>query len=370
MADNKSLFGTSYQRVTTPAEFERGMLGQAAADGIAMASMLPTDPLAASARLGVAQAPVLAEMGTSSLRKLFGLEDPRVTQAQEAQRQSNEAFVMRNKAELTRLQAALDNTTDPRVRRELASLAPLIVQGNLVGADLTTAIDNSIERYTIEPLTATELASLGRLVDEDPQLKALIEKPGIIARLFGAENPEQGREGLIREIGRLKQLYPNLSDKEVINQFLADVSSEIVIEGEGNVNELPRETVTSETVTPYRSKEEIEEAAVKEGALTKAEIKQIREDINELLDKEQYPESGQRRSKEFSRLFRLALLNRGVQVPTGVSASDLSRTKMPEDMSGYGDTQAFVTRRNVDEANRRAFLRRFAGLLSTTPQSL
>jgi len=66
MADNKSLFGSSYQRVATPAEFERGMLGQAASRGVAMANMLPTNPLAAAARLGVAQAPVLAEMGTSS----------------------------------------------------------------------------------------------------------------------------------------------------------------------------------------------------------------------------------------------------------------------------------------------------------------
>jgi len=309
MDDNKSLFGTSYQRVSTPAQLERGMLGQAAADGIAMASMLPTDPLAASARLGVAQAPVLAEMGTSSLRKLFGLEDPRVAEAQEAQRQSNRAFRAKANAELARVQAAFQNTTDPRVRRELAALLPLVRGGTLGGEELSNLLSEIPARYEIKPMTAAQRTSYDNLINEDPELMKLIEEPSFLSRVFGSEaTPETGRESLISELHLLQQQNPNIPLGQLADIFLETMGPQILqVEGVGDMGELPVEEISQ---LPEYS-EEMDKPFDVEGQASA--IKQARTKVENMLKAKKYPTDSPTTQRRYRELLRSELEKLGIE---------------------------------------------------------
>lgn len=166
--------------------------------------------------------------------------------AEEETRIATESALAGREAEAQRVTAAMENTTDPRIMKELQGLIPSVAAGLLSGSELTTAIDNSIDRYSIEPLTAAERESIGRLVDEDPELQSLMQKPGFFARLFGAEDNARGREALIREFGRIQQMNPGISDSQIIDMFLAENQSaiEMVVQGEGT--DAPTETVSGE----------------------------------------------------------------------------------------------------------------------------
>jgi len=300
MANDNSLFGTNYTRVTTPAQFERGMLGGAAERGLAMASVLPANPQAAMALLGVSQAPVLAEMGTSSVRKILGMEDPRVTQEQEAQRQSNRAFLAKANAELARVQAAFQNTADPRVRRELAALIPLVKSGQLGGEELSNLLSNIPARYEIKPMTATQRASYDNLITEDPELMKLIEEPSFLSRVFGSgATPETGREALISELHILQQQNPNIPLGQLADIFLESMGSKILqVEGVGDLSELPVEEISQ---LPEYS-EEMDKAFDVEGQASA--IKQARTRVENMLRARGYPSdspTGQRRYRELLR---------------------------------------------------------------------
>lgn len=309
MADKEGLFGTNYQRVTTPAEFERGMLGQAAADGIAMASMLPSNPLAAAASLGVAQAPVLAEMGTSSLRKLFNLEDPRVTEAQEAQRQSNRAFRAKANAELARVQAAFQNTTDARVRRELAALIPLVRGGEIGGEELSNLLSEIPARYEIKPMTATQRTSYENFINEDPELMKLIEEPSFLSRVFGSEaTPETGREALISELHILQQQNPNLPLGQLADTFLESMGPKILqVEGVGDLSELPVEEISQ---LPEYSEEMDKPFDVEEQATA---IRQARTKVENMLKARGYPSDSPTGQQRYRELLRSELRKLGIE---------------------------------------------------------
>jgi len=165
---------------------------------------------------------------------------------EEELRVKTQATTSQRAAGAQRVATAMQNTTDPRVKRELAALLPSVANGLLSGSELTTAIDQSIDRYSIEPLTAAERESIGRLVDEDPELQSLMQNPGFFARLFGAEDAAKGREELIREFGRIQQMNPGIADDQIIDMFLADnqATIEMVVEGEGT--DAPTEDVSGE----------------------------------------------------------------------------------------------------------------------------
>jgi hypothetical protein len=165
------------------------------------------------------------------------------------QKKKETAVLVSASSNVKRIQAAIENTTDPRIKKELEALLPSAMQGLLAGADLTTAIDKTIERYKIEPLTKIQMDSLGRLVDEDAELRELIEKPGFWSKMFGSEDPKVGREQLIRAIGNIQQTNPGISDEAAIDFFLEQNKTrikDILIEGEGNLSALPLETVSLE----------------------------------------------------------------------------------------------------------------------------
>ena len=197
MTDNKSLFGSSYQRVATPAQFERGMLGQAAADGIAMASMLPTDPLAAAARLGVAQAPVLAEMGTSSLRKLFGLEDPRLAEAQAQAQANNEALGIGRSIKAMYFQDLAESVEDEGLRTFLQGRSAASLAGQFDGTtqeDLDKLVTNAFKNFGQEfkdvPAISEEEAERGVdiLTAQFPGQEELLSNPVVLDQIWTIKN--------------------------------------------------------------------------------------------------------------------------------------------------------------------------------------
>jgi len=186
------------------------------------------------------------DLGLSAQAIKLNQKSAELGESEEKTRVATEATIAGRSAEAQRVIAAMQNTTDPRVVRELQSLLPSIGTGSLSGSELTTAIDNAFDRYAIEPPTAAEMESYGRLVDEDPELQALMQKPSFLSRVLGAEDTSIGRERLIRELVRIKQMNPGISDGQAIDYFLAQNQSaiEMVVQGEGT--DAPTETVSGE----------------------------------------------------------------------------------------------------------------------------
>lgn len=289
---------------------------------------------------------------------------------EEQTRIKTEATVAQRAASAQRVVAAMQNTSDPRVQRELQSLIPSIGAGVLSGSELNTAIDEAFSRSEIKPMTAAQRTSYDNLITEDPELMKLIEEPSFLSRLFGKDTtPETGREALISELHILQQQNPNIPLGQLADVFLESIGPQVLeVQSEGT--DAPSETVESEAVLPYRSTEDIKESAAKTEEAKKDAIKQVQDDINSLLDQNGYPKGSRERAQEFSRLYRIMLKNRGIEVPVSQPISDLSTIPMPEDMSGYGPEQKAITRRNLDKARSEAFRRRYARLLSTSPQTL
>jgi len=191
-------------------------------------------------------AQVAKDLGLPAQAVQLSQKSAQLGETEEKARVATESAIAGRAAEAQRVIAAMENTTDPRIMKELQGLIPSVSAGLLSGSELTTAIEKSIDRYSIEPLTAAERESIGRLVDEDPELQSLMQKPGFFARLFGAENDARGREELIREFGRIQQMNPGISDSQIIDMFLAENQSaiEMVVQGEGT--DAPTETVSGE----------------------------------------------------------------------------------------------------------------------------
>ena len=255
-------------------------------------------------------------------------------EVEEKTRVATEATVAGRSAEAQRIIAAMGNTTDPRIMRELQGLLPSVATGNLSGSELTTAIEKTFDRYSIEPLTAAERESIGRLVDEDPELQALMEKPGFFSRLFGAEDSSRGREELIREFGRIQQMNPGISDDQIIDIFLAENQSaiEMVVQGEGT--DAPTEDVSGEPPvvpagetregTPLMTGAEQRAFLDKVGNDKAAQVAEINRLVVKRLDEEdaagRRPRTGRERSQRAAQLRREYARTLGVDVtPSSVA---------------------------------------------------
>lgn len=197
MANDNSLFGTNYTRVTTPAQFERGMLGGAAERGLAMASMLPTDALAAAARLGVAQAPVLAEMGTSSVRKALGMEDPRLKQQQETEKLANQSLGISRAFKASYFEDLADSIEDEGLKNFFKGRIPSILSGQfdqMTQEDIDKLVSNAYKNFGQEfkdvPDISEEEAerAVNILTAQFPGQEELLSNPVVLDQIWTIKN--------------------------------------------------------------------------------------------------------------------------------------------------------------------------------------
>lgn len=180
------------------------------------------------AKQEMANIPVRGEMAASGLRLAAGMEDPRITKLKEAERQAQQAAASKATGELARIQAALDNTTDPRVKRAIASLAPSVAQGTLAGADLTNALDKATSSYQIERMTEAEGTRYEGLVAADERLSRLTTEPSIIAKVFGADaSPAIAQAIVVDEIHRQRQLDPVAPMTSIIDRTIDELQTKV-----------------------------------------------------------------------------------------------------------------------------------------------
>lgn len=217
------------QQPTTPASSIRSLfLKDAEQRGQQQVANMGTNVLLERAKQEMANIPVRGEMAASGLRLAAGMEDPRVAKLQEAERQAQQAASVKASSELARIQAALQNTTDPRVKRALASLAPSVAQGTLAGADLTTAIDKATSSYQIERMTEAEGTRYEGLVTSDERLLRLTTEPGIIAKVFGDDtSPAIAQAIVVDEIHRQRQLDPVAPMTNIIERTIDELQVKV-----------------------------------------------------------------------------------------------------------------------------------------------
>ena len=293
---------TQMQKPTTPDSSIRSLfLADAQQRGQQQVANMSNNILLERAKQEMANIPVRGEMAASGLRLAAGMEDPRITKLKEAERQAQQAAASKATGELARIQAALDNTTDPRVKRAIASLAPSVAQGTLAGADLTNALDKATSSYQIERMTEAEGTRYGGLVAADERLSRLTTEPSIIAKVFGADaSPAIAQAIVVDEIHRQRQLDPVAPMTNIIDRTIDELQTK-VNEGMGfdspdsKVSTTPPLETVSTGIPEYEPPEDVSARTT-----TADEITSIQRAIEAELDSKNYPKDSPERRQQRS----------------------------------------------------------------------
>jgi hypothetical protein len=173
-------------------------------------------------------AQVAKDLGLTAQAIQLSQKSAQLGETEEKTRVATEATVAGRAAEAQRVIATMENTTDPRIMKELQGLIPSVAQGTLAGADLTTAIDKVTSSYQMERMTEAEGTRYEGLVAADERLSRLTTEPGIIAKVFGADaSPAIAQAVVVDEIHRQRQLDPVAPMTTIIDRTIDELQTKV-----------------------------------------------------------------------------------------------------------------------------------------------